>query len=183
MLGSFNLTHAAWPHLIASPSARIVLVTSVATFGIPRYVSYGTAKAALIGMTMNLAVEGEPHGILANAVIPLANTRMVLAGGVTQGQLDALRPEDRERQRPWSGSHRSWHSLAHDSSARKRSDLRGRASGGSRASSSRECQGFVKADATIEELQAHWAAVNDQDGYCVPDDATSSITWPKEDDS
>ena len=63
------------------------LSTTVAAFGIPGYVSYGTAKAALIGMTMNLAVAGAPHGIRANAVLPNATTRMALAAG-TRHQIE-----------------------------------------------------------------------------------------------
>ncbi len=65
VVSSFNLTHAAWPYLMESASARVVLVTSIAALGMPGYVSYGTAKAALIGMALNLAVAGKPYGILS----------------------------------------------------------------------------------------------------------------------
>jgi NAD(P)-dependent dehydrogenase (short-subunit alcohol dehydrogenase family) len=42
---------------------------------------YAAAKAGVIGLTNNIAFEGEPHGILANAVLPFALTRMAAAAG------------------------------------------------------------------------------------------------------
>ncbi len=53
---------------------------------------------------MNLAVAGRPHGILVNAVSPVADTRMALAVGVTQEELDGLPPAERRAVVPnvWS---------------------------------------------------------------------------------
>jgi NAD(P)-dependent dehydrogenase (short-subunit alcohol dehydrogenase family) len=177
VLGSLNLTRAAWPHLIASPNPRAVLVTSVAMLGIPGYVSYGTAKAALIGMTMNLAVAGEEHGIGVNAVLPVADTRMALAGGVTQEELDARSVEEKHRQRP-EGVASLVAFLAHAACSEN-----GRIYEAGHGRYARifiaECQGYVNDDASVEDIWTNWVTINDEAGYCVPNNAFSSLTWPK----
>ena len=50
--------------------------TSGSVFGVPMQINYATAKAGLIGLTKCLAAEGAEHGISANAVMPIATTRM-----------------------------------------------------------------------------------------------------------
>jgi len=177
VLGSFNLTHAAWPHLVASPSPRVVLVTSVAAFGLPGYVSYGTAKAALIGMTMNLAVAGEPFGIKSNAVLPVANTRMALAGGVTQEQLDALAPAERDRQQPERVA--PLVALLVHESFTETGQIYEAGHGRFARVFVAECPGYVNVDATVEDVQENWREINDENGYRVPRNAFSSLTWPK----
>jgi NAD(P)-dependent dehydrogenase (short-subunit alcohol dehydrogenase family) len=171
--GSFNLTHAAWPHLIESPSPRVVLVTSIAVFGLDRYVSYGTAKGALIGMTMNLAVAGQPHGINVNAVSPIADSRMALAGGMTQEELDSLPPALKERQRPERVAPLVA-LLAHESFTET-----GRIYEAGHGRFARvfiaECSGYYNDDASIEDVRANWDEVNDESGYHVPDDGFSSL--------
>jgi NAD(P)-dependent dehydrogenase (short-subunit alcohol dehydrogenase family) len=175
--GSFNLTRTAWPHLMTSSSPRVVFVTSIAALGIPGYVSYGTAKAAVIGMMMNLAVAGAPHGIKTNAVLPVADTRMALAGGVTQEQLDARSPEQKHRERPESVA-QLVALLAHESC-----NENGRIYEAGHGRFARvfiaECQGYVDDDASIEDVRSNWMMINDESGYRVPDNAFSSLTWPE----
>lgn len=74
--GSVNVLRAAWPHMSAAGYGRIVNVSSSSALGMPFVLTYGTAKAALVGLTRILAVEGEPSGIRVNAVMPTAATRM-----------------------------------------------------------------------------------------------------------
>jgi NAD(P)-dependent dehydrogenase (short-subunit alcohol dehydrogenase family) len=81
--GSFLVTRAAWPHLIASGAGRVVNTTSAASLGLPGYSAYGAAKAALIGLTRTLAVEGRDVGIRVNAVSPMASTRMMVDGSAS----------------------------------------------------------------------------------------------------
>ena len=47
--------------------------------GIPELSSYGSAKAAVFGLTRNLATEGLRHGIRVNAIAPRAFTRLSAA--------------------------------------------------------------------------------------------------------
>lgn len=75
--GSFWLTHAAWPYMKEQGYGRVVMTTSVAGYyGNFGQTNYGSAKAALIGLTKTLAIEGERAGIRVNAVAPGARTRM-----------------------------------------------------------------------------------------------------------
>ncbi len=76
LFGSFGVTLAAWPHLVASGAGRVVNTTSATIFGMANRTSYGTAKGAIMAFTKSLAVDGEPHGIKVNAIAPAAGTRM-----------------------------------------------------------------------------------------------------------
>jgi NAD(P)-dependent dehydrogenase (short-subunit alcohol dehydrogenase family) len=79
-LGTLFVTRAAWPHLIASGSGRVVNTVSEAMLGgIPELSSYGAAKGAVFGLTRNLATEGAKYGICANAISPRAFTRLSAA--------------------------------------------------------------------------------------------------------
>jgi len=90
--GSFNVARAAWPHLRASGSGRMVVTTSTGALGSAELVSYGTAKAAVLGLGRALAMAGEPHGIKVNIIAPMAMTRMMNAH---TGNVEV--PEDPDR--------------------------------------------------------------------------------------
>ncbi len=70
------MARAAWPHMARAGYGRIVLTTSGGAYGAPNNADYSSAKAAQIGLTRCLAVDGAEHGILVNAVAPSAQTRM-----------------------------------------------------------------------------------------------------------
>lgn len=75
--GAFLVTKAAWKIMAAQRYGRVVMTTSSAgLYGQAGLAAYGAAKAALIGMTRALAVEGEQVGIRTNAVSPLGHTRL-----------------------------------------------------------------------------------------------------------
>ena len=76
LFGTLFVTRAAWPHLEAAGYGRIVNTTSESMLGIPLLSSYGAAKAAIFGLTRNLAAEGAPKGIRVNCLAPQAATRM-----------------------------------------------------------------------------------------------------------
>ncbi len=44
VMGSFNTTRAAWPHMVDQAYGRIVMTTSSGLFGLPENLSYATAK-------------------------------------------------------------------------------------------------------------------------------------------
>jgi NAD(P)-dependent dehydrogenase (short-subunit alcohol dehydrogenase family) len=89
LFGALGLVHAALPHLRAQRYGRVIVTTSsAALYGDAGFVSYGTAKAALIGFTTSLAQESERAGITVNAVLPFAHTPMTAAlfgGGFVAG--------------------------------------------------------------------------------------------------
>ncbi|HTB78205.1 MAG TPA: SDR family NAD(P)-dependent oxidoreductase [Polyangiaceae bacterium] len=68
----FYLTRAAWPHL---KSSRGVVVNTASLTALMSFKNLGslahtTAKAGIIGMTRQLAMEGREHGIRANSISP-----------------------------------------------------------------------------------------------------------------
>lgn len=77
--GSFNVARAAWPHLRASGTGRMVMTTSTGALGSADLISYGSAKAAVLGLGRALAMAGQPHGIKVNVIAPMAMTRMMNA--------------------------------------------------------------------------------------------------------
>jgi NAD(P)-dependent dehydrogenase (short-subunit alcohol dehydrogenase family) len=68
--GVFLLTRAAIPHLKASPFGRILHIASVHAFGGGAGPAYAPAKAALVNMARDTAVELGPNGITVNAICP-----------------------------------------------------------------------------------------------------------------
>ena len=44
--GTFNVTRAAWPHMLAQNYGRVVLTGSTGMLGMPDNLSYATAKSA-----------------------------------------------------------------------------------------------------------------------------------------
>lgn len=75
--GGYYLARAAWPHMIAQHSGRIVMTgSSIGMFGQEGSVPYAAAKAGLVGMVRALALEGAAHGIHVNMLCVGAHTRL-----------------------------------------------------------------------------------------------------------
>jgi NAD(P)-dependent dehydrogenase (short-subunit alcohol dehydrogenase family) len=104
-IGTFLVTRAAWPHLVASDAGRVVNTVSESMLGnTPRAISYAAAKGAVFGLTRGLALDGRRHGVRVNAVAPRGTTRAhdprVLASVFEQPEesfahefFSAMRPE------------------------------------------------------------------------------------------
>ena len=75
--GGFNVTRPAWARMREQSYGRVVNTSSSAgllgNFG---QASYGAAKMGLVGLTNVLAIEGAKYNIKANAISPIARTRM-----------------------------------------------------------------------------------------------------------
>jgi NAD(P)-dependent dehydrogenase (short-subunit alcohol dehydrogenase family) len=87
--GSWWCAKAVIPHMIERRAGRIIFISSTAArrgiHGVS--VAYNAAKAGLLGLTIGLAKQLEPHGILVNAVAP----------GATGNTGEPMTPEEIER--------------------------------------------------------------------------------------
>jgi NAD(P)-dependent dehydrogenase (short-subunit alcohol dehydrogenase family) len=155
--GAFHVTQPAWQHMREQGYGRIVSTSSASgIFGNFGQTNYGAAKMGLVGLTRVLAVEGAKYGIKANAIAPLAYTRMTE---------DLLGPSG-EKLAPELVSPVVAY-LAHESC-----DATGRvfSVGGGRVAEVfiAEARGYHSAELTPEAVADNWATITDRDGYVVP---------------
>ena len=86
--GSFYLSQPAYRVMKAQGGGRFVFIASSAgLFGQPNSAHYAAAKAGIVGLANVIAIDGAPHGILANTVLPFGYSRMVTE---TVGDRDEL---------------------------------------------------------------------------------------------
>lgn len=155
--GAFYVTQPAWQIMREKGYGRIISTSSAAgVFGNFGQTNYGAAKMGLVGFTRVLAVEGAKYNIKANAIAPLALTRMTetimgalgdkLDPGLVSPIVTYLAHEDC----PVSGQVFSV--------------------GGGRVAHVfiGETKGFYKADLKPEDLRDNWDVVTDQAGYATP---------------
>jgi len=110
--GTFNCVRHAAPLLREQRYGRIVTFSSGAgLFGNPGQSNYGSAKAAISGLTKVVARDLGQYGVTCNSICPVAATRMTLTDAVIKArelrkqqgiireeralaQLEDLKPED-----------------------------------------------------------------------------------------
>jgi NAD(P)-dependent dehydrogenase (short-subunit alcohol dehydrogenase family) len=160
--GSFNTCHAAWPHMLEQDYGRIVLTTSAGIFGLPDNIGYATAKASLIGMAKSMTAGRGKRNITINCVAPNAMTRLAAHPG--DERRDPAPSMDPALAAPMVAY------LAHESC-----DVSGQVYVAGAGRFSRlfvgVTDGYVPADparATVDDVAANWAAINDETGYYVP---------------
>jgi NAD(P)-dependent dehydrogenase (short-subunit alcohol dehydrogenase family) len=76
--GHWNMSHHAIKYMRNAGHGRIVNFSSDAFKGGPGQSNYVAAKAGIIGLTKAIAHECAKYGITANAICPMADTRMIL---------------------------------------------------------------------------------------------------------
>ena len=163
VLGSFNTTRAAWPHMVEQGYGRIVMTTSSGIFGLPQNLSYATAKAAVIGLTRSIATTSEAHGIKVNLIAPAAFTRMAGQAADDDSAGPAGTPMSPDLVAPMAAF------LAHEACP-VNGEIYEAGAGRFARIFVASTPGYVTTDATVEDVAAHWAAINDEKGYAVPRD-------------
>jgi NAD(P)-dependent dehydrogenase (short-subunit alcohol dehydrogenase family) len=155
--GAFHVTQPAWVRMREQGYGRIVSTSSAAgLFGNFGQTNYGAAKMALVGFTRVLAVEGAKYGIKANAIAPLALTRM------TEDIMGRLG----EKLDPALVSPLVTY-LVHESC-----EPSGRvfSVGGGRVAEVflAETQGWASPTLSPEDVRDQWGTITDREGYGVP---------------
>lgn len=155
--GAFNVTQPAFVKMREQGYGRIVSTSSSAgIFGNFGQTNYGAAKMGLVGLTNVLAAEGAKYNIKANAIAPLAFTRMTedLMGSIG----DKLGPEFVAPLVTY---------LAHESC-----EATGRlfSVGGGRVAEIfiGEAPGFFDPELTPESVAENWGTITNREGYSVP---------------
>ena len=156
--GAFYVTQPAWVVMREQGYGRIISTSSAAgVFGNFGQTNYGAAKMGLVGFTRVLAAEGAKYNIKANAIAPLALTRMTenLMGG---GFGDKLAPGLVSPLVAY---------LAHEDCP-----VNGQlfSVGGGRVAHVfiAETQGYFKEDLGLEDVRDNWGTITDREGFAVP---------------
>jgi NAD(P)-dependent dehydrogenase (short-subunit alcohol dehydrogenase family) len=158
LLGAFYVTRPAYVIMREKGYGRIVNTSSnsgiLGNFG---QSNYGAAKMGLVGFTRVLANEGRKHNIKANAIAPVAKTRMTeeLLGPVGEH----LDPKLVTPVVCWLASEDvdvtgEIYSVAGGIVARFFIGL---------------TKGYYDPELTVEDVRDHWSEIRDEDGYLVPD--------------
>ncbi len=157
LTGAYNVTQAAWPLMREQAYGRVISTASGAgVFGNFGQANYGAAKMGLVGFTRVLAQEGAKHNIRANAIAPVAKTRM------TEDILGKIGESLEARYVSPVVTY-----LAHESC-----EATGRlftVAGGRVAEVFiAEGAGFIDKNLSPESIAANWDAVTDRTDYDVP---------------
>ncbi|MCG7607626.1 MULTISPECIES: SDR family NAD(P)-dependent oxidoreductase [Mycobacterium] len=75
--GAFHVVRPAFPYMCAAGYGRVVLTSSIGgLYGNHEVANYAAAKAGILGLCNVVALEGAADGVLCNAIVPGAVTRM-----------------------------------------------------------------------------------------------------------
>ncbi|PLK27789.1 dehydrogenase [Novosphingobium sp. TH158] len=174
--GSWSVAHAAWPHMKAQGYGRLVFTTSSGgTLGNASLAAYGAAKGAVMGLMHNLAEAGAPHGILCNAMMPNAMSRMTI--DIKPGELGENR---------WSAAMPQYFDPAYtaglatflaSSACTSHHGIYSMLGGRLGRAFIGICDGHAQdTPMDAETIAANWATINDdQGGYAIPANNTDEF--------
>lgn len=92
LMGGFNVTRPAFPHMVKAGYGRVVLTGSIGgLYTMPQTAPYAVAKSGMIGLNNIIAIEGAEHGVKSNIILPGAVTRM--AEGLDTSQYPPMTPD------------------------------------------------------------------------------------------
>src|SRR5271156_6111039 len=156
----------------------MLFLPSQAMSGAPSAAHYAMSKAGLLGLLRTLSLDGRPHGINVNGVMPFAFTSMVVdlmasgtAGAIKGADLDLS--EATARLDPaWVAQALGW--LAHESCPITGEIVH---AGGSRVSRIyiSETPGYTDPALTPEKIRDNWSAVCEEANSTHPADCIEPL--------
>ncbi len=155
--GAFLVTRPAWIRMREQSYGRVVNTSSnsglLGNFG---QTNYGAAKMGLVGLTRVLAIEGAKYNIKANAIAPVAKTRMTeeLFGAVGEKLDPAL-----------VSPIVAW--LAHEECP-VTGEVYSAAGGRIARMFIALTPGYYNPKLTVEDVRDHFDEIRSEDGYIVP---------------
>ncbi|GAA0845533.1 SDR family NAD(P)-dependent oxidoreductase [Streptosporangium amethystogenes subsp. fukuiense] len=162
--GAFNVTRPAWRIFREQGFGRVVVTSSSAGFfGNFGQASYASAKMGLVGLIKVLAIEGRKYDIRANAVGPVALTRMT--EGFENPLADRLDPALVSSVVAY---------LCHDSCELSGEVLSAGAGRVARVFVGMT-RGYVNGSLSAEDVRDHLAEVFDDTGYQVPGNSLAEM--------
>ncbi|GAA3751027.1 NAD(P)-dependent dehydrogenase (short-subunit alcohol dehydrogenase family) [Spinactinospora alkalitolerans] len=156
--GSFLVSRAAFSHLREHGYGRIINTTSPSgLFGNFGQSNYSAAKMGVVGLTKSLSIEGAKYDITANAIAPVAYTRMTEDAFPAEAAT-RLRPEQVTPLVVW---------LAHEDCTTTGEVY---SVGGGRVARVfvAEGPGVVIPDAGAEDIHDNWPDINAESPYVIP---------------
>ena len=162
--GAFHVTRPAWIKMRENGYGRVLNTASNAgilgNFG---QTNYGAAKMGLVGFTRVLAQEGKKYNIHANALAPIARTRMTEE---ILGQMaDKLDPKLVTPMAAW---------LVHEDCP-VTGEIYSAAGGLVQRMFIGLCEGYYNADLSLEDVRDNFDQIRDETGYTVPGNAGEQI--------
>ena len=165
LLGAFYVTQPAWLIMREKGYGRIVSTSSnsgiLGNFG---QANYGAAKMGLVGLTRVLAIEGRKYNIKANAIAPVAKTRMTEEMFGAAGE--ALDPKLVSPLVAYLASE----------ACQVSGEVYSAAGGIISRFFIGLTPGYYKPDLTAEDIADHWDEIRAEDGYLVADDSSGEIS-------
>jgi NAD(P)-dependent dehydrogenase (short-subunit alcohol dehydrogenase family) len=162
--GAFNVTRPAWVHMREQGYGRVLNTASNAgilgNFG---QTNYGAAKMGLVGFTRVLAQEGKKYNIKANALAPIARTRMTEE--ILGPMADKLDPALVAPLAAW---------LVHEDCPVS-GEIYSAAGGVIQRMFIGLTQGYFNAELTLEDVRDHFDQIRNEEGYTVPGSAGEQI--------
>ncbi len=164
LLGAFYVTQPAFQVMREKGYGRIVSTSSnsglLGNFG---QANYGAAKMGLVGLTNVLAIEGRKFNIRANAIAPVAATRMT--EGLFEDLIDKMDPALVSPLVAYLASE----------ACEVTGEIYSAAGGVISRFFVGLTPGYYNPRLTAEDIADHLADIRNEDGYIVPEDNTGEL--------